>query len=437
MKTIVSLLLAVCLVSCSQPKPQPEAQTPVKYQPLDLTSEPSTVPAPEAGAPAATSSTTVTKTETQPAATMEPGTKTTTVTKETTVTAGAPAADQMAPPGSAPTTAAVAQPTAPGAPTSPFGRPPQPTIPAITTPPPTAPGNVPGGVMPGGTTITPSAASNTNETLIPEMSINFHAQPIDGVLQTYADFVHKILLRSPNIQPTATITFVQQIPLTKTEMIHALDAVLLMNNVAMIPIGDKFIKVVPITEAGNNGGSVSDMNASTLPIFGPFDTHIVQLHYTKPSEMVQVLQSFTKTPAAVLPIEGSGMLVLRDTAENVRVMLDMINRLDTSVPSEIESEVIPIKYALASDIADALNSISGGGGGGTSFGGRSGTGSTGSLGTSRSVGQGNARGGVGGSSVRRLWRRRYQFAGGISGGSLGRGAGLGRSGGNGGSAGGG
>src|SRR5437763_15574837 len=124
---------------------------------------------------------------------------------------------------------------------------------------------------------------------------------------------------------------------------------------------------------------INDMNESTLPEFGPFDTHIVQLKFTTPSAMVPILQQFTKTPAAGRPIEGSGMLVLRDTAENVRRMLEMIERLDVSIPTEIQSEVIPIKYALASDIANALNSLSGSGGG-TSFGG---SGARGSLGTSR------------------------------------------------------
>src|SRR6185437_11277705 len=103
-------------------------------------------------------------------------------------------------------------------------------------------------------------------------------------------------------------------------------------------------------------------------------------------EIVPILSQFTKTPGAVLPIEGSGMLVLRDTAENVRVMLDLINRLDATVPQDIESEVIPIKYALASDIADAINSLSGGGSGGTIGGSTSGRGS---LGTRQSAGLGN------------------------------------------------
>ncbi len=371
MKTIVSLLLVLCLVSCSQPKPPPAPQA--KFAPVDLNNEPTSVAHPQ----------------NQTIATV--------VAKPATQTVAAPVMPMAA---SNEVTEAVAPPAAPAvvahtnanAATTPstsstFGHPEQPAIPA--TPP-----------APGSPVSPASAATPVQEPLLPELSVNFHAAPIDLVLQTYADFVHRTLLRSPNINAQTTVTLVQQNPLTKTELVQAMDAVLAMNNIAMVPIGEKFIKVVPVADVSGVGMPINDMNASMLPLFGPFDTRVVQLKFTKPSDMVSILQQFTKTPAAILPIEGSGMIVLRDTAENVHVMLDIINRLDTSVPTEIESEVIPIKYALASDIANALNSISGGGGGGsTSFGG-SGTGRTGSMGTSRTTGPGNARGlsggGVGG-----------------------------------------
>ena len=258
---------------------------------------------------------------------------------------------------------------------SPFAHPPQPTIPAQPPPP------VVAGPQPE-----PLAAQP--EPLLPALSINFQGVPVDKVLQVYAEYVGRTLLRSPSVNAQTLITLVNQTPLTKTEIIHAMDAELAMNNIAMIPIGEKFIKVVPLAEAGAAGEKINDMNASVLPEFGPYDTHIVQLKYTKPSDMVPILQQFTKTPSAVLPIEGAGMLVLRDTAENVQRMMEMIGRLDTAYPTEIESDVIPIKYALAADIANALNSLSGGGGGGT-VGGAGGR--TGSYGVGRGTGAGGAR----------------------------------------------
>jgi len=385
MKKIVSVLLVLCLVSCSQPKPTPQAQA--SYAPVDLNEEPSSVTPPAAAVPAPAAVGSVNGSTNRPLnAPVTPA--------SVAATPASPAAPSHLPKTAAVTTTTTTTTTAtPAAPASPFGRPEQPVVPAPKTAPSTT-------AAAAATPAATPAAPAQPEPLLPELSVNFHAAPIDLVLSAYADYVHRTLLRSPSINAQATITLVQQNPLTRTELIQALDAVLAMNNIAMIPIGEKFIKVVPLADVAGAGQKINDMNASVLPEFGPFDTHIVQLKYTKPSEMVPILQQFTKTPSAVLPIEGSGMLVLRDTAENVRAMLDMINRLDTTVPAEIESEVIPIKYALASDIANALNSISGTGGG-TTFGGSS-SGRTGSLGTSRTTGPGNARGiggGLGGGGL--------------------------------------
>ncbi|HXS69085.1 MAG TPA: secretin N-terminal domain-containing protein, partial [Candidatus Polarisedimenticolia bacterium] len=318
MKTIVSLLLVLCLVSCSQPKPPPAQQA--KYESVDLANEPASVSHAQTSAAVNAEPAPATK---APAAPVLSKPVTNVVTEAQPAPAEHPAA------------------TTNGVP-SPFAHPAQPAIPATAAAPPPAPGAHPA----------PPSANAPQEPLLPELSVNFHAAPIDLVLQTYADFVHRTLLRSPNINAQTTVTLVQQNPLTKTELVQAMDAVLAMNNIAMVPIGEKFIKVVPIADVNGAGMNIDDMNASMLPQFGPFDTRIVQLKYTKPSDMVSILQQFTKTPAAILPIEGANMIILRDTAENVRVMLDVINRLDTSVPNEIESEVIPIKYALASDIAN-------------------------------------------------------------------------------------
>jgi general secretion pathway protein D len=334
MKKIASLFLVAGLVSCSQPRP--------RYAPVVTTSPP-----PPATVRAENNALVKAQAE-KPVVEVAP----VPVAHSNEVTHATPATEK---PAEAQTNAA-----------SIFAHPAQPAIPAVGT-------NQPASAEP----------------LLPALSINFQGVPVDKVLQVYAEYVGKTLLRSPAVNAQTMVTLVQQTPLTRTEILHALDAVLALNNIAMIPIGEKFIKVVPLPEVSGSGQPIDQQSGSMLPLFGPFDTRVVQLHYVKPSDMVAVLQQFTKTPSAITPVESSGMLVLRDTAENMKLMLQMIETLDQSVPTTIETAVIPIKYALASDIANALNSLSGGGGGG-SFGGSGGA--RGSLGTSRTTGPGNARG---------------------------------------------
>jgi general secretion pathway protein D len=75
--------------------------------------------------------------------------------------------------------------------------------------------------------------------------------------------------------------------------------------------------------------------------------------------MVPIIQPFAKLANSIISIDSNGILVLRDDAENVKRMLEMISKVDVTVPEEFISEVIPIKYAMVDDIANALNSLGG------------------------------------------------------------------------------
>jgi general secretion pathway protein D len=230
-----------------------------------------------------------------------------------------------------------------------------------------------------------ASASAQPEEMIPAGNINFQGVDVSQVLEVYAKLVGRTLLRAG--LPSASIILKTETPLTKTEAIEALQAVLSLNGISVVNIGDKFVKVGPVDQANSFGAEFNDASASQLPDLGAYVTHIVQLKNIKPSEMVPIIQPFAKLANSILPIDSNGILVLRDNAENVKRMLQMIDRVDVSVPAEYISEVIPIKYALAEDIATALNNLGGSGGGSTvsiggSTSGTTGTGTrTGTTGT--------------------------------------------------------
>ena len=245
---------------------------------------------------------------------------------------------------------------------------------------------------PGGSTNAPP------EETLPAGTINFPATDLNQVLQIYAELVGRTVLR-PTQLPAPTITLKTQTPLTRREAIQAFDAVLALNGIAVINVGDKFVKVVGTPQAGQIGGPFSNEKAELLPEMGQFVTHVVQTTYVKPTELVPVLTPFASAGLAggILPIDSSQIVVLRDYSENVKRMLEMIKKIDVSVPSEFVSEVIPIKYALASDIASALNSLSTGGGAttvGTSGAGGRGAGGMGARGGAGGM---NRLGGIGGA----------------------------------------
>ncbi len=216
-----------------------------------------------------------------------------------------------------------------------------------------------------------SGATNVAEEQFVQL-IELRGENVNNVLDVYAALKNRTILRSANL-PAPQIWLKTQTPLTKREAIEAFDAVLGMNGISMIDIGEKFVKAVPEATAGQAGAKLT---AEQLGDLGPYVTQVIQLNYARPTELVAVLQPFSKIPNAILPIESSQILVLRDYTENVKRMLEMIKKVDVVVPSEFIEKVIPIRYALASEIAGALNSLSTGGGT-TSVGRAAGGGATG------------------------------------------------------------
>ena len=253
------------------------------------------------------------------------------------------------------------------------------------------PGNPAGGGAQPSANVPQGMADNQ---IIPPGLINFEGVDVSQVLDIYAQLVGKTLLHAQ--LPAAQIVLKTETPLTKAEAIQALQGVLALNGIAVIDVpGGKFVKVVATEQAGTVGGQFNDQNPDQIPELGSFMTRIVQLKYVKPSEMLPIIQPFAKSPNAILPIDSNGILVLRDNAENIKRMMEIINKIDVIVPAQYISEVIPIKYAMADDIASVLSSLETPGGGTTSFGQATTPGNTGAR--NGIVGGGGTGSGFGGT----------------------------------------
>lgn len=213
----------------------------------------------------------------------------------------------------------------------------------------------------------PSTANTVSEPnrVYPAGTIDFPAASLEQILTIYSELVGRNLLRPTSLNMKQDIVLKQTTPLTKLEVVQMIEAALYLNQVSVINVGEKFVTVMPTAEAFKIPGIISTNSAEGLSDLGTIITRIVQLKYVKPSEMQTVLTPFVSgtAPNPIFPVDSSGILVLRDNVANVKRMLEMIEKIDIVAESEIISEVIPIKYAKAEEIASALSSVGGGSGG--------------------------------------------------------------------------
>jgi general secretion pathway protein D len=219
------------------------------------------------------------------------------------------------------------------------------------------------GAVPGPLPATPTGDAATPSNGHGDIFLKFFNAPIDQIFEKYSDLTGRTVLRPASLQ--ASITIINYTPLNRIEAIQALDGALALNGITMIPQGEKFVKAVLYTMALAEGANVAMFDAGQYPDAEQFVTHIVQLKTVKPSEVAQVLASFSKNPAGIVPIDSNQLLVLRDYASNIRRMLDLIKQVDVTVDTDYKLEVIPIKYGKVADLFDTMNTlISGSAGGG-------------------------------------------------------------------------
>jgi len=245
--------------------------------------------------------------------------------------------------------------------------------------------------------------------IIPGGTVSLQGMPLEQYFDLYSLYSGRTILRPYALQGAPQgLTLKAQTDLTRLEVVIAMDAVLALNGITMIPVGEKFVKAVPSNIADKEGMEISHTPAADLPMTEQFLTRIVKLKTAKPSEIAPTLQGLAKTPTAVTPIDSNQTLILRDYSSNIRRMLEIIEKIDVMPESDYTFEVLPIKYGKVMDIYASMSQLISGAGGGsgaataaasagsTISGGAGGFGRTGGGGFGRSGGFGGS-GSMGGS----------------------------------------
>ncbi|HEX7862332.1 MAG TPA: secretin N-terminal domain-containing protein [Verrucomicrobiae bacterium] len=228
---------------------------------------------------------------------------------------------------------------------------------------------------------------------IPPGGVALNNTPLDpAVWDVYSRYSGRTVLRPTVLPAPAGITLITQTPLTRREVVEALDAVLALNGITMIPIGDKFVKAQASALADKEGAPLNEVPAEELGYTEQFITRVVKLKTAKPSEIAPTLQTMTKMPTAVTAVDSNQTLILRDYSSNIKRMLEIIEKIDVMPETDFTLEVIPVRYGKVGDIHATMQALISGAGGGVAGGA-----TLGGVGGTGTFGRGAQTGGFGGA----------------------------------------
>lgn len=188
------------------------------------------------------------------------------------------------------------------------------------------------------------------------ISVNFRDAPLDQVLTFYSELVGRTLLKSPGIN--ATITLRGTTKLTVKEALEAIESVLAMNNVALVPMGDKFLKVVQPASVRQEGLQISSvLPEKPLPETDQMISQIVPLRFIEITEAQNVIQGFLHGYGKIQPLERANSLLITETASNLQRILEILQLIDQPTEARVETRIYELKYAEAGKIASRLNEL--------------------------------------------------------------------------------
>jgi general secretion pathway protein D len=208
------------------------------------------------------------------------------------------------------------------------------------------PGNIPAPVAKANATAikdtgAKDARSNTG-------TLNFVDADIESVIAAVGDYTDTTFLIDPRVK--GTLTLVSEKPLTKGQAFQLLTSVLRLRGYTVVT-GNGYTKVVPEAEA--------KLQASPMQAGGvrgdQIATQVFHLNFESATNLVAVLRPLITPNNTINANPGNNTLVVTDYADNLLRLGKIIAALDSPASSDLD--VIPIRYAIASDIAVMVNRL--------------------------------------------------------------------------------
>jgi general secretion pathway protein D len=187
--------------------------------------------------------------------------------------------------------------------------------------------------------------------------IKYENMDVDEVLKQYSEWTGRALMKAPDV-PAAKITLKCPTHIPKREALLAIEGILGMHGIALVPMGDKFLKVVPIGIARQSGmptltGPLDDKVSDT----GHLVSRIMPLKHLEITEAQTTLQNLVSPNGKIIPLERINCLMITDTAVNLKRIAEVLELIDLPVGSREEFRIFQIRYAKASEIQGKIEAI--------------------------------------------------------------------------------
>ncbi|HUM18181.1 MAG TPA: type II secretion system secretin GspD [Candidatus Nitrosotalea sp.] len=185
-----------------------------------------------------------------------------------------------------------------------------------------------------------------------QVVLNFDNADVEVVIQAAADIVRFNYILGPNVRGRkVTLQTIGKIG--TDEVFPLLLTILDVNGLAAVKSGSVYRIITREGAPQSPLRTIVGREAAAGPSADEVVTQIVPLQFLDAAEAMNLIRPFVAQDGGLGAHQGTNLLIITDTAANVRRLLDILKSVDVA-DSHDEPQIIPLKHADAQELAPVL-----------------------------------------------------------------------------------
>jgi general secretion pathway protein D len=180
--------------------------------------------------------------------------------------------------------------------------------------------------------------------------------PLKMLLPTVEELTGRIILRQQGL-PNPDVPIVFKTAPTRGEFLQAVETVLTLNQIALVPLGEKFLKVVPLGNARIEAPPLIEESTLGLPSSGQIGAKLFQLQFLRVGEFVPQISNLLNGSVPVM-FEKANAVLITDSITTLQRIETLLERVDKPSAAGMTVKFYTLTNgAKASDIVTKLRTF--------------------------------------------------------------------------------
>lgn len=201
----------------------------------------------------------------------------------------------------------------------------------------------------------PAVSLASNEEIIGPLQMR--GDTLDAVLVQLGKLTGRSIIRPQALPATEGYTITLP-PMPKSEVVLAIETMLNLSGIAVSPLGDKFLKVVPLGQAKTEAPEMIEGSTLALPPSGRVATKLFQLDFLRASELKdQLTPLLNPNLGGPVIFEKTNALLITDSLSTLQRIEQLIRQLDKPATAGLQPKFYTLHFAKASDLVNKVSAI--------------------------------------------------------------------------------